>query len=57
MIKTSGMESQNIEYKESWKDDFLCKMSANQTCLNLPNHRKKTQFTGGIYEIVVKNNR
>ena len=35
------MESQNIEYKESWKVDFLCKMSANQTCLNLPNHRKK----------------
>ena len=51
------MESQNIEYKQSWKDEFLCKMSANQTCLNLPNHRKKTQFTGGIYEIVVKNNR
>lgn len=35
------MESQNIEYKQSWKDDFLCKMSAKQTCLNLPNRHKK----------------
>ena len=23
MIKTSGMESQNIEYKQSWKDEYL----------------------------------
>ncbi len=38
------MESQNIEYKESWKDDFLCKMSAKQTCLNLPNRYKNTIY-------------
>ena len=36
-------ESQNIEYKKIWKDEFSCKMSANQTCLSLPNRNRKTR--------------
>ena len=45
-------ETQNIEYKSVWKDEFSCKVSANQTCLNLPNRSRKwceTQYLKWIW--------
>lgn len=48
-------ESQNIEYKSVWKDEFSSKVSANQTCLNLPSRNQKwckTQHLKFLCEIV-----
>jgi len=35
-------EKQNIEYKSAWHDEFLCKVSADQTCLSMPNRSQKS---------------
>ena len=34
-------ETQNIEFKSVWKDEFSSKVSAGQTCLSLPSRSQK----------------